>query len=185
MQVNSAISISSDALVLLGDQPISSFTDGSTGSLIASQFYETTYNSLLTETLWHFATKTQDLARHVEEPENTWKYKFQLPEDCLYMISADTSVYEVYERDVYTNVPTLRIEYIYPVKEENLPPPFVKALSFMLAAQFAIPLTGNASRAEYYAQLADRQILKARRADASQRPASSIGNGRYITVRNV
>lgn len=185
MQTNTPISICSDALVLLGGQPISSFIDGDTGSLISSQFYETTYASLLTETLWHFATKTASLARHEEAPENGWKYKFQLPEDCLYVVKADTRNYEIYERDLFAQQPTMKVDYIYPVREENLPPPFVKALSFALAAQFAIPLTGNASRAEYYAQLAEMQLSKARRADASQRPASQMGEERYLAVRHV
>lgn len=185
MQTNSAISISSDALVLLGGEPIASFNEDSTGSLIASQFYETTYNSLLTETLWHFATRTADLARHEERPDNAWQYKFALPDDYLYVVQADTEYYEIYERDLYAQSNKVKIEYIYPVLEENLPPPFVKALAYLLASQFAIPLTGNATRAEYYAQLAEMQIMRARRADSSQRPASQMGNDRLISVRRV
>ncbi len=181
---NSSISISSDALVLLGHQPISSFVDADAGSLLAAQLYTTTYHAMLTETLWHFATRTAKLAKHSQVPEfSAFKNRFQLPVDCLYLVKTNTEYYEVYERDVYTNTEELEIEYIYPVEEVNLPPSFVKALEFSLAALFAIPLTGNATRADYYAKLAQNQLAKARRADASSRPASQMGRDRYMEVR--
>ena len=177
------VSISSDALILLGGEPIASFTEDSTGAQIAAQLYEITYHSMLTETLWHFATKTYDLARLVTAPDNTWKYKYQLPSDCLYVVKADTKNYEIYERELYANSTTVQIEYIYPVSEENLPPYFIKALGYNLASLFAIPLTGNATRADYYREMFENQMMRARRADSSQRPASRQGNDTLLRVR--
>lgn len=186
MATTSAISICSNALILLGDQPISSFTDGDTGSLIAANLYESTYHAMLTETLWHFATRTANLAKLVEKPDNGYNNKYQLPQDCLYVVKTDTeSKYEIYEREIYTNSETLQIEYIYPVEEINLPVYFAKALEYNLASLFAIPLTGNATRGEYYRSLYEMELKRARRADASQRPGEQLGNDRYIAVRTV
>ncbi len=180
---NSAISICSDAIVLLGGQPIASFTDGDTGSLLAAQLYETTYHAMLTETLWHFATRTEKLAQLAEEPDNNYKYKYQLPVDCLYVVNADTEQYEIYETQLYANSPTLQIEMIYPVDEINLPSYFVKALEYNLASLFAIPLTGNVSRGEFYRNLYELELKRAKRADASSRPGYTMGDDRYLKVR--
>ena len=180
-----SISIASNALVLLGDQPISSFTDGEAGSLIAAQLYETTYHAMLTETLWHFATRTEKLARLVETPDNNYSYKFQLPSDLLYIVTADVAHWEVYERELYANSKEVQIEMVYPVDEINLPPIFAKALEYNLASLFAIPLTGNATKADYYRNLYQLELSKAKRADASQRPGYTLGNDRYITARYV
>ena len=179
------INICSNALVLLGGQAIASFTDGDTGSQISSQLYETTYHAMLTETLWHFATRTELLAKQVEKPKNNYTNKFQLPSDLLYIVNADTKHYEVYERELYANAESVQIEMIYPVKEINLPVYFVKALEYNLASLFAIPLTGNASRAEYYRQLYEMEFKRAKRADASQRPGYPMGENRYVIARRI
>ena len=180
------IEIASNALILLGDQPIASFTDGDTGSMLAANLYETTYHAMLTETLWHFATRTEQLAKLVEKPTNGYSNKYQLPVDCLYVVKADTSHYEIYERELYANADSVQIEMVYPVDEVNLPSYFVKALEYNLASLFAIPLTGNASRGEFYRTLYEAELKRAKRADASQRPASQVGGSeRYVTARYV
>ncbi len=182
---NSAISLCSNALVLLGTHPISSFNDNDTGSQIASYLYTTTYHAMLTETLWHFATRTEQLARLIEEPTNGYQYKYQLPQDCLYVIRTDTSIYEIFEKQLYANTPTLSINYVYTVDENNLPPYFAKALEYNLASIFAIPITGNASRGDFYRGLYETELKKAKRADSSQRPATQIGRNRLIEARYV
>ena len=138
----SPVSISSNALVLLGGSPIAALDEDSTGSQIAALLYETSYHSLLTATRWRFASRNVKLARHIEEPKDSpWKYKFQLPVDSLYVTTCSDLNYEIYERDLYCNSKEVIIEYIYPPKEDNLPAYFVKALEFHLAGVFAIPLT--------------------------------------------
>lgn len=182
----SALTIASNALILLGDQPISSFKDGDAGALIAAHLYDATYQSMLTETLWHFATRTALLAKLSAKPDNGYLSKFQIPQDCLYVVKTDTHTrYEIYEREIYTNTTSLKIEYIYKVDEVNLPVYFAKALEYNLASLFAIPLTGNVSRAEFYRKLYIDELKKARRADASQRPAYTMGNDRLIAVRHI
>lgn len=183
MAATSPVSLCSNALILLGGQPISSFTDGSTESQIASLLYENTYHAMLTETQWHFATKTAKLARHTERPDNGYNYKFQLPSDHLYVVKCSDRDYEIYERDVYANSEEVTIMYVYPVDEANLPPYFAKALEYNLAAQFAIPLTDSSTKANFYANVYQSAIKKARFADASQRPPSAIEDSPYIQAR--
>ena len=178
-----AITLSSNALVLLGGQPIASFTDGESGSDIAALLYETTYHSMLTDTRWHFATRTVRLAQLLEKPENGFGFKFALPTDCLTVVKCSDRNYEIYERELYCHSSDVLIEYVYPVDEINLPAYFVKALEYNLAAQFAIPLTDNATKADFYYNLYQDFVKKARFVDASQRPNSIIEDSPYISAR--
>ncbi len=177
------ISICSNALILLGDTAISSFTDGTTGSDVSAALYDTTLESMLTETLWHFATKVVDAAKLADKPTNNWSNQFQLPSDVLYLVKTDTRNYEIYEDKIYTNANTLQLEYIYKVGEHAMPSYFIKALEYHLAAQFAIPITGNTTRAEEYRKMYEMQIRRARNADSTQRPNIPILDDPYIQVR--
>jgi len=180
----SAVSISSNALLLLGGSTISSFTDDSTGSQIAALLYETTYHALLTETRWNFASRTDRLARHTLSPENSpWAYKFQLPSDCLYVTKCTDPVYDILERCLYSNSFSVDIRLTFPVKEVNLPAYFVRAFEYKLASLFAIPLTGDINKADYYYKLAEAELKKARYNDASQRPPTAIQDSPYIAAR--
>jgi len=184
MTGNTSIDIAANAMVLLGAEPITSFTDGSAESTIAKHLYQTTYHALLTETLWHFATRSAKLAKLTSVPVDTrYTSKFRLPTDCLYVVKTDTKDYEIFESDIHSNGDTLMIDYIYPVNEINLPPHFAKALEYKLAANFAVPLTGNVSRADFYNNLHLDEIRKARRADASQRPATQLGGTELLATR--
>ena len=180
---NSAISIASNALVLLGHGTIASFEESDAGAVIAAQLYKTTYHAMLSQTQWHFAVRTEQLSRLVATPENGYSYKFLLPSDHLYIVRADVAKYEIYERELYANAAAVQIEMVYPVEEVNLPAYFVKALEYNLASLFAIPLTGNASRADYYRQLYETELRRAKRSDAAQRPGDPMTRGRLIKAR--
>ena len=55
------VDICSRALVMIGASPISSFTDGSTEALVASNVYEDIVESSLTRHRWKFATNQKPL----------------------------------------------------------------------------------------------------------------------------
>lgn len=177
------INICSNAFVLLGGSPLSSFTEGSTEAVIASQLYKTTYHALLTETLWHFATRHKKLFKHVEKPKGNYSSKFQLPVDLLYVVKCSVDDYEIYERNLHANSDEILIEYVYPVDEVNLPPYFVTALEYTLASKFAIPLTGNTTRAKFFVDEAEKKLRKARTIDASQRPNTPLSDSPYVSAR--
>lgn len=179
----SAVGIASNALILLGHQSISSFTDGSAGADVAAALYEETYHAILTETRWRFATKKAILARLSEEPLNGYQYKFQLPQDLLYLITPDVRDYEIYGSELHCNNREVSIDYIYKVPEDQLPAYFIKALEYNLAMQFAIPITGTTARAEEYRVMYEAQLKRARYADSSQRPSTPIPHAPYLEVR--
>ncbi len=80
---DSAIDISSRALILIGAEPITSFTDGTTESLVAGSLYEDICRSALSNTRWRFATDQAVLNRLTDAPTGRYDFAYQLPADTL------------------------------------------------------------------------------------------------------
>lgn len=181
----SAIQMASNALVLLGHPPISDFNEPGAGARAASSLYETTYRDMLSGTRWRFATKKLTLSKLASSPLNEFDYQYQLPNDFLYLNKAlDGSDYEVYEDKVYSNMPSLSIDYVFRVDESYLPPYFARLMEFQLAALLAVPVTANSTRADLYDGMTSRQLKKARYLDSSQRPADEIPTSTYVDARH-
>lgn len=177
----SKVLLSSQALVLLGAQPIASFTEGSTGAEIASILFDTTYESLLTETRWRFATKQQRLNKDIV-PATEGLNSFQLPPDVLYVIEANCD-YEINQKKLLTNHTDVTINYVFSPEIDQLPAYFVQALVLALAARFAVPISADLNKAQMYTQLTEQQLKKARYADSSSRTNSIIEDSPYTEAR--
>ena len=168
------IEIISNAMVLLGASPISSLTEGTEG-VVANALYESTYYGLLASHSWRFATKKVSLSRLTATPLNEFSYQFQLPTDTITVVrDYDGSDYEIFGDKLYSNDKEVEIDYRYKISETNLPDYFVLALQFLLAAQFAVPITDNTQRAQLYEGLYERQLSRAKYIDSSARPQDSI-----------
>lgn len=168
------IEIISNAMISIGAAPISSLTEGTEG-LVGSALYENTYRGLLASHSWRFATKKTQLARLTETPINEYSYKYQLPSDLVTVVKVDGYTdYEIYGDTIYSNQPELYIDYRYRVDETILPDYYVLTLQFLLAAQFAIPITDNSQRAQVYQGLYEDQLRKAKAIDSMSRPQDAI-----------
>jgi len=65
------------------------------------------------------------------------------------------------------------LDYTYKPDESFLPAYFTELLELRLAAVFAIPITESATRGDYYAGLAEKQLQRAKTIDSQSTP--SIG----------
>lgn len=170
------IDLISDAMILIGANPISSINEGTEG-VVAEALYEDTYKGLLSLHSWRFATKKALLNRLTDAPLNEFSYQYQLPSDIITVVKTyDNSDYEIYEDKLYSNNTSVQIDYRYRVDETNLPSYFVMTLKFLLAAQFAIPITDNSQRAQTYEGLYERQLARAKNIDSSSRPQDAIAD---------
>lgn len=180
----SDIEIASNALVRIGVNPISSFTEGGAAGTAANNLYEPTIRALLSENRWRFAAAKRQLAQLTATPLNDWSYAYQLPSDMITMYRMfPRTPYEIYEDKLYTNSATCEIDYISRVDEPLWPPYFQLAAEYKLASEFALIVTSNRSLAETYEMKYMDQIKKARFADAQGRPADSVRNFDYVDVR--
>ena len=178
------VGIASNALILLGHQPIASFTEPTAGAEVASNLFETTYQALLTSHRWRFASKQAVLSRLTATPIHGFNYQFQLPIDIIYLTQlVESADYEIYGDKLYTNSPTATIDYTYNVAPDKLPAYYIKALEFLLASQFAVPVTGDIDKAKLYHTMYLDQLRKAKFADSTQRPQDTFMDSPYTDVR--
>jgi len=155
------LSICSDALILLGASPISSFTEGTDISQACNRLYPDLRDTILSTYNWSWTTEKVQLARLASAPTNEWRYAYQLPGDMLSGVIAvfeTNSIlarptrygWEVYGDQLYTNMETVYIDYQSTIAESKMPNYFVRLLRTAMASELALVVTDQASKAEYF-----------------------------------
>lgn len=181
-----SIDMSSNALVLIGDEPISSFDDPGAGAQAAANLYPVTYQDVLATHPWSFALKEQKLNRLTQEPDDltNYKYAYQMPTDLIRLWAIfPQSNYVIVGTLLYSNENELLARYVYQPEETILPAHFVKSMEYRLASEFAISITENTSRAEFYMQKYLIEAAKARNIDSQGRPQQPIIDSPFVDVR--
>lgn len=168
------IALCARALIRLGAQPITSFSDGSTESEICGALYAPLRDAMLSAYGWSFATGQIELTKLDETPIGEYQTAYALPNDFLRALSAGTGPkargldYRIMRGKLYANADKVILTYIFRAGEDEFPPFFDNALIARLAAEFCIPLTENTSRFETLFKLAETEFARARQIDAQQ-----------------
>lgn len=154
------LSICNDALIMLGAQTLSSFSDGTDEAQVADRLYDDVRDTLLMQYAYSWSVKKVKLSRLVDAPINEWKYKYALPGDILGNPKAAFNVsavggnpvrdFEIYSGGFYTNYETVWIDYQFRPEPAIFPPYFVRLLKTACAAEFAEPITDQITKAEYF-----------------------------------
>ena len=183
----SAIDISSNALLLVGDNPISSFSDPGAGAQAAANLYPQVKQRFLSYTQWSFALKQQRLNLLSEKPDTLtgWESIYQLPTDLIRLWAITPHAdYSIIGDKLYTNNKTaLLATYIHDVNETALPAHAVKALEYMLASEFAISVTEDDKKAQLYEQKGRDMMAQASTIDAQSRPQQAIVDSPFVNAR--
>lgn len=187
----SPVAICSRALLKIGAQPIHSFHDDTAEAALALAFYRPTCEALLSAYPWRFATTQARLPRLQDVPLSTYPFAFQLPADCLRVLSAgggDSTRGLVYRRvgnRLHCASGQVMIDYIayHPDEDFYAPAYFEQALIARLAAEFCLPLTENSSRAESLYRLAENEFDRAKRIDAQQDTPRALDDFNLLDAR--
>lgn len=180
------IDMASNALILLGDNPISSFTEAGFGATAAANLYNETYRDLLATHPWSFAFKEQYLNQLTSTPENVtgYTYAYQLPTDLIRIWETmENADYVIVGDKLYSNMNKILLRYVYQVDETSLPPHFVKTMEYKLAAEFAPFIGEQVQLANFYEQKYMMQLGKAMAIDSSSRPQVGIVDSPIVDVR--
>jgi hypothetical protein len=161
---DTSVSICSDALILLGAKPISSFNDGTDEANTADRLYPNVRDSALMMYPWTFAYKKVLLSRLITTPVTEWKYEYQLPGDRLgnpraMYTTSDASArpskeWEVQGDKLLTNETTVYVDYPYQTPEFAMPQSFVQFMKYMMAWHLAYPITEQQDKAAYWQSIA-------------------------------
>ncbi len=183
------VALCSRALIRIGAAPITSFEDGTAESEIAGALFGASRDALLSAYGWSFASGQVELTQLETAPIADFSYAFQLPNDFLRAISAGNGGrgrgvrYRIARGALHTNADAVTLTYIFRPEEEEFPPYFDYALIARLAAEFAIPVTENTSRAEALYDLANKEYARARQIDAQQDTPNRVENFSLIDAR--
>lgn len=139
----SEVEICSNALRMLGGNPIISLSDDTTEGRLCSGLYPSTRDNLTAIHPWNFATKRASLAQLVEPPAFDYSVQYELPPDYLGMITVwPRGRYKVEGRRLLAYSGGIKILYKARIVDPSLFPSwFSTALEYYLAARIAYPLT--------------------------------------------
>lgn len=157
---DTAVSICSDALILLGAKPISSFNDGTDEANSCDRLYSDVRDTALSIYPWTFSYKKVKLARLITTPASEWRYEYQLPGDRLGNPRALFTSNAIYARPskewdiqgdkLLTNYEEVYIDYPYQTPEYSMPQYFIQLLKYMMAWHLAMPITEQETKAQYW-----------------------------------
>lgn len=182
----SKVDLISNALILIGDNPINSLTGSGRAQQVGNNLYDNIVQNELTKHRWGFARTKAQLSLTTETPvDQEWRSIYQLPSDLLVLIRLYPSTsYQVLGDKVYTNVSQeLHCEYITNVDESNWPVYFSKMIEYALAKDFATSIRdSSSSRGEMTNEYMNASRM-ARFTDSQQHPQTPIQNRPFINVR--
>jgi hypothetical protein len=183
---NSKLSLINNALILIGDVPLTSLTSGTRAQVVATSLYDNIIENELSKHRWGFARSIAELSKDVAAPVgNEWQTSYTLPADMLALIKIDPSVpYQIINSNVYCNYSgTLFCDYIRKPSEVAWPAYFAKMIEYALAMDFAPSIRDSASSMEILAQQYLNASRMARYTDSQQHPQVAIQDRPFINVR--
>lgn len=199
---DSALSICSDALLMLGAKPISSFTEGTDEASVCDRLYADIRDQALMVYPWSFSFKKTQLAQLVTTPTNEYKYEYQMPSDRLgapravyasNAVGANTIIdYRIMGSKLLTNEEVIYVDYQYYVPETEMPVWFIQLLKYLLAWHIAMPITDQTEKASYWQTVAvgtpgengrGGYMRTAMNIDGQNQPVNSIKDFSLISVR--
>jgi hypothetical protein len=185
----SALALCSRALIRIGARPVASLDEGTAEAEVAANLYPGIRDALLSAHPWSFATGQTTLPRLAAVPVADFAYAFQLPPDFLRALSAGGEgagrgvPYRIAEDRLHANSARITLTYIFRPEEGAFPAFFAAALVARLAAEFCIPVTESASRADLLFRLAEGELRAARLADSQQHTTAALAGFPLIAAR--
>lgn len=187
---NSDIDIASRALILIGAEPITSFSSDSTEALVASNLYEDTVRTALCSTRWRFATNQAELNRITGAPSGRFDAAYQLPADNLMVHAATVSdlliEYTLYGNKLFCNQDAnakVIVDYTFRADETDFPSYFTLALQFVLASSFAMSIARDEQLAALLERKAMQLMQQAKTLDSQQQTTRKLTTSRFIVER--
>lgn len=163
-----AVSICSNALLMLGDTPINSLEDGSERARLASNLWPQLRDYVLRSHPWNCATKRVVLSPEATAPEFDFSYSFLLPGDWLRVLQigerGERPEYQIESGKILMHQSVCKLRYVWrndnPATWDSL---LVHAMTLVMKAAFAYPVT-QAGSIEQLAQQVLQPLLKEARA---------------------
>lgn len=185
----SSISICSNALLLLGDDPIADFAGDNDRTRLVSNLYAMKRDKVLRLNDWKSAQKRVVLSPDATAPAFEWGYRFALPGDWLrtVFVGQSRSTPDHYEREgryLLMDLSACYLTYTFRNEDEGTwDPDMVEAMTQVMVATLAYPITKSTNKQATEEEIV-RDVLKLSRAlDAQDNPPETFGDSPMLSNR--
>lgn len=183
----SQVSITSNALLMLGAQAISAVDEDNDRARLAAGLFPEVRDQLLRSHFWNCAIKRVTLAADSDAPAFDYLYQFTLPSDWLRVCSCGqygTEIdYRIEGRKLLCDDSTAYLTYVYRNEDcDTWDTMLVHAMTLSMAARMAYAVTQSASLEQVrFAEL--QQFMKqARACDGQDNPPETMGDFRLLAA---
>lgn len=186
--MSSAVSICSNALLQLGDQPIASLTEDTDRALLCSNLWPQVRDYILRKHPWACTRATVTLAYEATAYSFDWDHSYLLPGDCMRVLQVgvrgERPQFEIQGRRVLINKATLPLVY---QKRQEDPSQWDAAMADAacaeMVARLAYPITKSASLAELMAGKARAVMQQAQAVNGQDNPPEEWADSPFVDVR--
>lgn len=184
----SKVSICSNALLMLGADPLNSLSDTSDHAVMCLNLYPAARDVVLRSHPWNCAIKRVVLAPNATAPLFDYAYSFNLPADWLRTLSVGDSSYAtdyVSEgRQLLSDESSLPLRYVFRNEDENTwHAGLVEAVTMAMAERLAYPITSSASMQQTMMQKLQEVLKRARAEDGQEDPPETLGDFPLLASR--
>ena len=198
---DTSLSICSDALLMLGANPISSFTEGTDEANICNSLYPDIKHKTIATYPWSFSFKKVQLARLITTPTTEYQYEYALPSDMIgtpralfisSLGSASQRDYRLMGGKLLTDYNEVYVDYQFNVEEYEMPHYFVQNMKYQLVWHLAMPITDQLEKTDYWRTVAQGTpgengrggyMRQAMNIDGQGQPTNSLQDFPLIDVR--
>lgn len=190
--MTTAVSICSNALLMLGKTPIADFNENSDRARYCSNLYPMVRDQLLRKHFWNCAIKRVLLSPLGTAPAFGYSNQFQLPADFVriyevgYAPNRFIKDFQIENRLILASVDALPLRYVWRNdNEDNWDSSLVHVATAMMAAVLAYPITQSTSLRDSMQDDAIRALREAKSIDGQENPSETMGEefpfitGRY------
>lgn len=178
--MSNALSICSNALQMLGDDPITSFDEDTPRARRANNLYPSIKKSVLRSHPWNCATKRVILSPDVEEPAFDWGYQFTLPTDWLRTLQVGLKGsgedYRTEGRKILCDTATLRLVYVANIDEGLFDAMLEEGMQMSVAATLCYATTASSALRDSLMAGVDRYMKTVRAIDGQDDPSESLSD---------
>lgn len=190
MATATGVSICSNALLMLGSQPINDFADqlNLDRAKLCANLYPSTRDHMLRLHPWNCAVKRVVLAPDAIPPSFGYSQQFQLPADFLRVLEVGEAGlqidYLVEGQTIQADAIVLELRYIFRNEIENTwDAALIELVTLAMAAALAYPVTQSAAMRDSIRQELEMAKKVARAVDGQEDPPQTLGDERLLAAR--
>lgn len=179
------LTICNSALIKLGAETISDINDNSKRAKLCANQYDIIKRKMLRAHPWNFAIKRVELFNDGNTPLYEFQYQFDLPSDCLKILSLENSdtKFKVEGRKLLCDENEIKLTYIAEVNEDLFDSQFVEVMSLALASDIAYAMNQSNEFSQSLKAELDEMLKPARSFDSQEGSPQDFDPDYWIRVR--